>query len=259
MYNRNYPRMNRRLKVLYHRSTSVTAKNIARALGIGYTKSPGKFDVVVVRYGYSRKHTRDFALNTTSAVNLASDGLKSLQVLHREGVPCVEPVINPGREDYPLVGRKLRNHVAGKTLKILSEPTEESFKYYTRYREISKEFRVHVFNSRVLKAFRKVPRAENPHPRIRTSQKGWGYKKVNWSKYYAAGTEVAVMAVQTLGLTYAGVDMAKGKDGSWFVIEVNTGPALNSKTLPLYASRFNAHLLNLQAAGKIVYKEVYNE
>jgi hypothetical protein len=241
----------------------VTAKNIARALGIGYTKSPGKFDIVVVRYGYSRKHIRDFALNTAPAVNLASDGLKSLQVLHEKGVPCVEPVINPGREDYPLVGRKLRNHVAGKTLSVLTQPPEESFeesfKYYTRYREISKEFRVHVFNSRVLKAFRKVPRAENPHPKIRTSQRGWGYKKVNWSKYYAAGTEVAVLAVQTLGLTYAGVDMAKGKDGSWFVIEVNTGPALNSKTLPLYASRFNAHLLNLQATGKILYREVYNE
>jgi len=256
---RNYPKINTRLKVLYHRSTAATAKNLARKLGIGYTKKPGAFDIVVIRYGYSRPHGRDFALNSSSAVSLAADGLKSLQVLQKRGVPCVEPLVHPEPKDYPVVGRKLRNHIAGKTLKILTEPGEESFKYYTRYREIDREFRVHVFEGQVLKAFRKVPRSDNPDPKIRTSEKGWGYKKVNWQKYYSKGTEVAVMATGALGLTYAGVDIARDSDGDWFIIEVNTGPSLNTKTLPLYASRFNAHLLELKNAGKIIYKQVYKQ
>ena len=245
---RNYPESNRHLKVLYHRTTSVTAQNLARALGIGYTKSPGENEVVAIRWGSSVEHCNDIALNPPEAVELAADGLRSLEVLHESAVPSVQISRDPPEEDsvYPLIARGKINHIAGNDIEFVTcyeEAINSGAKYFTHYRKADKELRVHVFNGEPLRVFRKVPRENDADMVIKTSEHGWGYHITNHKKYYHRAQSIAVKAVEALGLNSGGVDMGwNEEDREYFVFEVNSGPALNSVTLEHYAEKFREYL-----------------
>lgn len=246
MFGRKYPRINQRLKVLYHRSTSDTAKNLARGLGIGYTKKSVANDICVIRWGSSTPCRNDLALQPNTAVRLAAHGLRSLQRLETREVPCVKVYTGiPPEDKFPVVGRAV-HHRAGQDIRVLNtiEDIVEPARYYTKLRVAAKEFRVHVFDGKVLKMFRKVERREDAHQKIKTSKRGWGYHRVDPTKYYKTGQRVAINAVEALGLHYGGVDLGVDSDG-YYVFEVNTGPALNTKTIKLYTERFREHLIRL--------------
>jgi len=243
---RPYPEINQPLKVLYHRTTCETARNLARTLGIGYTKSPKEDEVVAIRWGSSRGHCNDVALNPPGAVELAADGKESLSVLAEAGIPCVQILENPPEDGYPIIARGRINHIAGNDIQVIEtkeEAIESGAKYFTRYRQADKELRIHVFGDEVLRVFRKVPRETNADMVVKTSDRGWGYHITNHEKYYHLAQSIAINAVKCLGLNSGGVDMGWNEaDRKYFIFEVNSGPALNSITLQHYADKFRAHL-----------------
>jgi glutathione synthase/RimK-type ligase-like ATP-grasp enzyme len=175
------------------------------------------------------------------------------------GIPVAEVYHTPPQDEslYPLVGRGRINHKAGADIKIVEAPAEareSGCKYFLSFFEADRELRVHVVNGEAVKGFRKVPREDDAHKKIRTSKFGWGYKRVNLEKYYPKCAETAVKAVEALGLIYGGVDIARNRQGEVLVFEVNTGPALNIKTVTYYTDLFAKHLQGLNAEGVIEYE-----
>lgn len=100
--------------------------------------------------------------------------------------------------------------------------------YYTQRLNITREFRVHVFNGLSIRAGMKVPRTENPHPWIRSYDSGWklDYGRDSNVQVTNAVRTIAKQAVAALKLDFGAVDV--GLVGNRpVVLEVNLAPGLD--------------------------------
>ncbi len=145
------------------------------------------------------------------------------------GVPTIEVSTTP-IEGW--LGRKF-HHVGGSDL--LNPPERPDF--YVKREALTKEYRVHSFDSKSIRAGQKVPAAglEAPHEWIRSYDGRWRIA------YHGRGIrqrhrDLAHQAVQALGLTFGAVDIGERADRSLLVLEVNRAPGLEGKTIAAYAA-----------------------
>lgn len=238
------------LSLMYHRSTSITGRALARLLRVQPRRQYRNGDIVVVRWGNSAHALMDYAINTPESIRTAANSVRSLIAMHSAGVNTLEFYRDIPQDEsvYPILGRDLY-HRAGLDIVWCNTPREAdlSNKYlFTRYTPIDMEFRVHVFGDTVIRIFKKVPRDTEAHNIIRTSKRGWGYHRVSLNNY-TKGQEVAIAAVKSLGLAFGGVDIGWNREEKKYVVfEVNTGPALNSVSLRYYAERLAVYLAQLE-------------
>lgn len=113
------------------------------------------------------------------------------------------------------------------------------------------EYRVHVFQGRVIQMQKKVRRSgfqENGQytSLIRNLDSGWIYAVgeglISDGNREAAGN-AAIQAVRALGLAFGAVDIIRrNRDGQMFVLEVNTAPGLGEggSTIRAYTEAFQA-------------------
>jgi len=236
------------MMLLYHRSTGKTGRALARLLNLRWGRSPS--EKVVIRWGSSTPAVQDVAINSATSIELAANSLRSLQTLMGGGISTLELYLTPpdDPELYPILGRRWYHHAG---LDIVWCNTQEEARcanrrYFTRYLKCDKEFRVHVFDKKVLRMFKKVPRVGGASETIKTSLRGWGYYRTALDKHIGA-QELAVAATSTLGLVFGGVDIGWSRDQDKYVVfEVNTGPALNTVSQLYYAREFERYLLELE-------------
>lgn len=238
------------LTLMYHRSTSITGRLLARMLGLQPRRRYHSGDVVVVRWGCSAHADMEYAINSAEAIRTAANSIRSLMEMHTAEVPTLDFYRDIPLDEsvYPILGRKLY-HRAGSDIVWCNTPAEAELSnrhYFTRYTPIDIEFRVHVFGDGVIRIFKKVPRTTDAHNIIRTSERGWGYQRVSLSNYQV-GQEIAIKAVRSLGLVFGGVDIGWNRDRRKYVVfEVNTGPSLNTVSLRYYAERLAVYLAQLE-------------
>ena len=233
--------------LLYHRSCGMTGRRLARLLRLSstryFTDQP-----VFIRWGNSCLVPNDQSINTATSIALASHGLNSLVALVGAEVPTLKVYTTPPENlsKYPILGRKIY-HRAGTDIVWCNTPEEaqqSNRQFWTGYFPVHKELRVHVFRGTPLRVFRKVPRRNDADMRVRTSVRGWGYQRVG-HQHYTRGQEIAVQAVESLGLTFGGVDLGWNEETKKYVVfEVNTAPSLNSISLLYYGREFERYLLD---------------
>lgn len=150
---------------------------------------------------------------------------KELQILSKAGVECVEADLEH-HEGW--LARKFKHQEANDLLANLATGD-----YYTKFREISQEFRVHVFKERSIRLAVKVPRIPHPNPRFRSWQEGW---KFSYDGVSGAPDlrRIAKRAVKALELDFGAVDIGREPNGKLFVLEVNTRPGLEGGTIAAY-------------------------
>ncbi len=73
---------------------------------------------------------------------------------------------------------------------------------------------------------------------IRSNRKGWKFSNVK--KYPKPMADAAILAVQSLGLTFGAVDCCVDAQGNPFIIEVNTGPGLEETPFKAYVTALKA-------------------
>lgn len=134
------------------------------------------------------------------------------------------------------------SHVGGDDL--LDPPEQPD--YYSKKEDFVKEFRVHSFLNKSIRAGVKAPRegfTEPAQPRsglrtahawIRSWDGGWRilYDGISSKKKHRL---LAHRAVQALGLQFGAVDIGQKADGSLVVLEVNRAPGLDGGTIDRYA------------------------
>ncbi len=114
---------------------------------------------------------------------------------------------------------------------------------YTRYVKKKKEFRVHVYQGKVI--FVQEKRKANgveADPLIRSHKRGWKFCMQNVVE--PDGLRVlAVNAVGALGLDFGGVDVIWNElKNTCYVLEVNTAPGIEGSSLEAYANAISAQL-----------------
>lgn len=164
-------------------------------------------------------------------------------------VHCVQVFNNGDAEEYKRAypNRLLARsnwHIGGDDL--LNPPARGD--YYTFRLDLKKEYRIHSFADKSIKAGEKVVRdgftlvtdpaqwkanSQLAHPWVRSFDAGW---RIRYDNFRASSKlrQTAHAAVRALGLTFGAVDIGEDSDGTLYVLEVNRAPGIEGNTIQAY-------------------------
>jgi hypothetical protein len=136
----------------------------------------------------------------------------------------------------PVLGR-LYNHTKGKDIVFFPQGIRsgaDNFKrprdYFVEYIPSSTEYRVWVFRDKNLGVYEKVlahPEKKRRGSINRNHGQGWGFQLRTGLP--EAIREVAKKALKAVDLDFGGVDILKGDDGKYYVLEVNSAPGVEGE------------------------------
>jgi glutathione synthase/RimK-type ligase-like ATP-grasp enzyme len=227
---------------------------LAKALGAKRIKHVGKpiRTGVLVNWGASNI-TRDIragvVLNKPDAVKRASDKLQAFRTL--SGYVCIphftESLVEASRwllEGDMVVCRTVLNGHGGNGI-ILASTEAEMVKatLYTRYIKKQNEYRVHVFNSKMIHKQRKARRLDVPDEevnwKVRNHENGFIFQIEDFDMPEDCEKQ-SVEAVKVLGLDFGAVDVIyNANEQRAYVLEVNSAPGLSGTTLDKYVEAFD--------------------
>lgn len=245
------------MKLYAYKQGSESAKELATALDIKRLRHEGPpIEVdVLINWGASQIKREVYCpniLNEPGAVTLATNKLRTFQVLDgRVSIPqwtadreeALEWLIKGA--DTVVIRNKLTGHSGeGIVLFDNAQRFNDAFPVaplYTKYIDKSQEYRVHVFRGEAFFIQRKARKLDVPDDEV-----NWKVRNLKGGFIYAnkevliddEGKEQAIKAVGTLGLDFGAVDLVLGRDGRYYVLEVNTACGLAGTTLDKYVEQF---------------------
>jgi len=199
---------------------------------------------IVVNWGSSEVYDgRCRVINHPSAVFNASNKLQALNIFTLSGVSC--PDWTRTKEEaqgwidqgHKVMCRQLLTAHSGQGIVVAKQHEDlVDAPLYTKYIRKKKEFRVHVFNSKILdiQEKRRSSAVDDHHPYIRNHSNGYVFCRGDIEEPYDL-RGVAVSAVNALGLDFGAVDVvwSEGLD-KCFALEVNTACGLEGSTVHKY-------------------------
>lgn len=255
--------------MLPYKSASQGCKALAEITGMRRIKLKGsKFrptaDKVIVNWGNAKGGENLLEGNSTwinhpIAVSIARSKQCTYNELRRMGVRVVESGGAPWawhkimEDGETIVLRKLDKASGGKGIEILEPPKNagerralrskiEKYhsKTYTAYFKARDEYRVHVFDGKVIDAQQKRKRSDVPRDKVnykvRNHDNGFVFCR-DGVECPELCLETSIKAVEALGLDFGAVDIRYNDTSKeCAVLEVNTAPGLEGTTLEKYAA-----------------------
>ena len=189
-------------------------------------------------------------INTPYAVGRCVDKLETLQFLDDGGIPIPhftyehESAYNVQQlaDNKTLVVRHIVNGKKGKGIEFIKDGEDvPSAPLYTAYYDKTHEYRVHVFDGKVIDFVQKKRMGkkklaklglDKPNMLVRNRGLGWAFCR-NDIDHDPLIERIAIDACADLGIDYAGVDiLAKWEGGKLIdavVCEVNSAPGMSDK------------------------------
>lgn len=191
-------------------------------------------------------------LNHHTKIRNASDKIKAFKIMKDKGVaiPEVTQDLQEAKGwNSSFIGRTIINGHGGAGCFFYRKGAvdfEPEIKFCTKYIKKTSEYRVHVFNGKVIDIQEKRKRVELPEDfkvnyQIRNHDKGWVFCRENVNADAKVGIE-AVKAVKALSLLFGAVDIIWNKFSGAWVLEVNTSPGLEGTTLTKYKEAIEGYI-----------------
>jgi hypothetical protein len=239
----------------YTRATRPTALLLAEALGLERwgIRPPDFTPEVLIRWGSRRPMPRaGRVLNSSVAIGMSSNKLIALQAMRDNGVPTVpfftswdeaventEGTVILGRRATGMKGRGIvvfdPERIYGDT--YYSRPVRQH-DFYSVYQEPTREVRLHVVGSEVIRTqgkYNDFPEDNAVIPFVRNHDTGYRFRQPRL-ELNSSRKESAIKAVQACSLDFGAVDMLLfGEDRQEMVLEVNSAPSCSPLTLGKYA------------------------
>ena len=245
------------MKIFAYNNGSASAKALAAALDVKRIKHEGPVlnipKQVVINWGASaiaRQIKAKTILNKPEAIAVASNKLKTFQKLSDNkaiNIPGFTPEAqNAVQWGTVVVRNKLTGH-SGEGIQILEAGAGDVIPkapLYVQYIPKRDEFRVHVFQGKIIHLQQKKRDKEVPDDKVNWKVRNHGngfifaFQDVVLPE---AGRIQAIMAVKQLGLDFGAVDLIyNAKQDKYYVLEVNTACGLEGTTLDKYVEAFKA-------------------
>jgi len=237
--------------ILPYKQGSESAKLLAAANNILRVKGDKRFkqDDLIINWGNSSANIigTTKVLNAPIAVANASDKIKTLTLLKAAAVPTIEWTMNSDvaklwlDSNAIVFARTMVNSSKGNGIVVLQYGSEwVDAPLYTKYIK-AHEYRVHVFNNKVIDVQKKRRKVEGQvNDFIKNSSNNWVFCRDDVAPPFEIYT-AATGAVKALGLDFGAVDILhRAKDNIVAVLEVNTAPGIEGTTLTRYVEALNA-------------------
>jgi glutathione synthase/RimK-type ligase-like ATP-grasp enzyme len=195
----------------------------------------------VINWGNPHPAECETILNSGEGVRNASNKKKARKIMAQAGI-SVPPICDINNPIFPCVGRPSYHH-QGKHFFVCNSIEEMSLAknagatYFSKLIDKEKEFRVHVAHRKVLVIIEKAI-GDTVQANKAITGLSWS-KAVSWGDYNPIMCKMAIDAVSALGLDFGGVDIMLGKDGIFYVLEINTAPTII--TSPYTYSRYKKY------------------
>lgn len=252
----------KKLRILPYKMGSQSARYLTRVLG-GLRIRPNsptyrpRTNHLIVNWGSTtRPPWWRTGLNPPEVVVLSTNKRLALRTLRDAGVPVPvfvntrEEAIAWARADKPpvIVARTILNSHSGRGC-VVWEPGQAienipNCQLYTKHLRHKREFRIHVFEGRVIDQVEKLKRRgfEDRNSWIRNHANGYVFCRQG-IRVPDIVRQVAIQACQALRLDFGAVDVAyREKDNQAFVFEVNTAPGIEGQTIQSYAQAIKEKL-----------------
>ena len=238
------------LKIFPYKAGSISAKRLARSLGVlrvRPTYNARRKDVIVNWGSSTPPHFRwmEQDLNKPNSIQLACDKLTTFHMLEENGFKHIpqytiskdiaKHLIDMGDTIYC---RTTTTGHSGRGIVIATNSNElVNAPLYTVKTKHRDEYRVHIFKGEVLDVQKKKRKLgfNGSSSGIRNHSSGWIYARTDVAIPDML-CPIAIQAVELLGLDFGAVDIGHRLiDNKFFVFEVNTAPGLEGSTLDKYA------------------------
>ena len=251
------------MKLYPYNQGSASAKALSEALGIKRIKHDGKplnlRGAAIINWGASglKRELKNVGkiFNPPEAIRKASNKLTTLTILKEAGVSVPEFTTDVGeallwvRDGQTAVARTVLNGHSGEGIELLPNGDPDwhpevdwvEAPLYTKYVKKVDEFRIHVFQGKVIFQQRKARKKDVPDEEVnwKIRNHGNGFIFAHQGVDVAlGGVNAAVAAVQALGLDFGAVDLIRTKDNQFYVLEVNTACGMEGETLNRYKEAF---------------------
>ena len=239
-----------------YRSGSRSARRLAEALGAKrirlsgskFKESPSK---IVVNWGSSSCPYE--CLNDPASINKASNKLLTLENFENHGVSTPNWTTSKEiasdwlTEGHTVVCRGTLVGSSGEGITLVSDPLCELpvVPLYTKYTKKKDEYRVHVFDGKVIDVQRKMRKKD-----VTDDEVDWKIRNLAGGFIFGregvdpddSVLEEAVRAVMSLGLLFGAVDVGEHPKEGTRVYEVNTAPGLEGSTVNSYVKAVKEYL-----------------
>lgn len=239
--------------VWYSRGSCVTGRELARRLGCCRTMvSPRLLDSqdLVLCWGGRLRGSRcgvvEKTFNDVERVECYSNKYNALKVMEDAGVRVPKSVLGSqlvealecGDLELPVVRRRWCHQQGLDAVLVEDDPQNFDNGYVLQFIPSDREYRVHVFDGKVIRASKKVfPRGlDGDGGWVRCHHGGWIMRDFrSLDNLGQRFKDVAVAAVVALGYVFGAVDVVvSSEDGLPYVLEVNSAPSLDERGLSVY-------------------------
>jgi len=240
------------MKIYPYKMASQSAKALAQALGVKRLKPEGRMIALpFINWGASnikREFNDEMVVNHPNAVKRASNKLTTFLTLDQI-VPIpdyttdrveAQEWLNSG---ITVVERHTLTGHSGEGIRLVEfdDLLSDDAKLYVKYIKKEQEYRLHVFDFDVFFIQRKARALDVPDDnvnwQVRNHANGFIYANQDIELPDVA-KEMAIEAIQTLGLDFGAVDMIyNARQNKFYVLEINTAPGLFGTTLDKYVEK----------------------
>ena len=201
---------------------------------------------VIINWGSSGvSDTNATVINPASAVSVAANKISSLMAFEASGVDHPDYTTDKDKatgwieQGFKVVCRTLLTAHSGQGIVVAGSLGElVDAPLYTKYIRKQKEFRVHVFSSKILdiQEKRRSSSVDDHHPYIRNHANGYVFCRGDINEPDDL-RGVAISAVDALGLDFGAVDVVWNEaQDKCYVLEVNTACGLEGSTVNKYVN-----------------------
>lgn len=204
------------------------------ALLTQYLKDRGIYDPysgAVVCYGVNPGGRTNFLLNG----NCKSNKIKRMLIMNKAGVQTVPWFRAEDWKEgldvkFPLLARKITGHGGTDIVPVFQAEEVEwriaaGWDWFSEYIPMQNEYRAWVFRGECLDIYDKVMQRPHEYKYIgRNFRSGFEFR--HCSKPITDVAKIAINAVEALKLDFGAVDLVRAKDGSLYILEVNTAPGV---------------------------------
>lgn len=188
--------------------------------------------------------TNTHILNSPIAIKKAVNKLTCLSILKDNNIPTVEfttdflTAFKWFAEGNNVIERHNITGSKGDGIVVADTTLHRDVPMYSKFIEKAREYRVHVFNGKVIdiqQKKRRVDTDEVPDGVIKNLANGWVFTRDNITPPPEDINNVAINSIKALGLDFGAIDILT-KNGVCYVLEVNTACGLEGSTLINYTN-----------------------